>query len=144
MVNRSGKAQNIFISHPFAESDRQWVREFAQSLQRRGANVWLDELQVQAGEPLREALEEGLRNSDMIVAVLSEESVNQPWVFFELGAAVALGKRMVAVVPKDLDPARLPQPLRIRRYLVQESPDRTASALFNEDAGESTTLTSAR
>jgi hypothetical protein len=120
----------VFISYSPTDADRDWVRSFAQSLQRRGARVWLDEFEVAPGDPVREAAEQGLRESDVIVSVISPESVKQPNLYFEIGAAVGMGKRMVAVIPKDLDAGLLPRPLRMRRYLIQDSPEKTAEALL--------------
>jgi TIR domain-containing protein len=124
----------VFISYSHSETDKEWVRQFAQSLERRGFSVWLDETRLHFGDRIREAVEEGLRNSDVIVSLVTPQSVNRPNLFFELGAALGMGKRVIAIVPKDLDLALLPQPLRARRFLQQASPEETASALAAETA----------
>jgi ABC-type branched-subunit amino acid transport system substrate-binding protein len=122
----------VFLSYSHADADRGWVRAFAESLRKRGVKVWFDEFEVKPGEPLVEAMEQGLRASDSIVFVMTPESVNRPNVFFEIGAAIAGGKRMVAIVSKDLDPSLLPQPLRTRRFLPQGPPEQTADELVSE------------
>jgi hypothetical protein len=73
---------NVFISH--SHEDAAWVRQFAEALKDLDVAVWFDEWQIKAGDPLREALEQGLRNGDAIVAVLSAVNVVRPNVFFEL------------------------------------------------------------
>jgi hypothetical protein len=40
----------------------------------------------------------------VLVALLDADSSSQPNLFFELGAALGMGKRVVTIVPKDLDP----------------------------------------
>ena len=76
-------------------------------------------------------MEKGLRGSDVIVAIVTPASVGHPWVFFELGAALASGKRFVVVVPKGFDPALLPPPLRRRRVITQGTPEEAAEELLS-------------
>ena len=122
----------VFVSYSHSEADSEWVRQFAQSLEQRGFSVWLDETQMHFGDRFREAIEQGLRGSDIIVSLVTPQSITRPNLFFDLGAALGMGKRVIPIVPKDLDLALLPQPLRGRRFLRQASPEETASALAAE------------
>jgi hypothetical protein len=124
--------RRIFISH--AQNDRDWTRAFAESLEAEGAQVWLDELQVPAGDRLAEALEKGFRDSDVVAFVVTPDNVRSPTLLFELGAALGAGKRAVPIVPKDLATSELPYPLRVRRLLLRESPKETAKKLLAETA----------
>jgi TIR domain len=128
--------RQVFISYSHADADRDWVRTFAESLQQQGVKVWLEELEIPAGEPLRDAIEQGLRSSDIIVHIVTPESLGQPNLFFEIGAAVSMGKRLVAVLPRGFEPSLLPQPLRTRRFLIQESPEKTAKELLAKTIAE--------
>ena len=119
----------VFISHSALDAD--WARSFAQALKQRGVTVWFDEFDVHPGESLRDALESGLRGSDVFVALLDAEYPAKPALFFELGAAIGMGKRVVPIVPKGLDPSNLPLDVRLRRYLVRDSPEHTAEELSN-------------
>jgi len=119
--------RKVFISH--TARDTEWARSFARALKERGVNVWFDEFDVQPGESLREALESGLRNSDVFVALLDAEAPAKPNLFFELGAAIGMGKRVVPIVPKGIDLGALPLDLRLRRYLVRDTPEQTAEEL---------------
>jgi nucleoside 2-deoxyribosyltransferase len=119
----------VFISHSTVDAD--WARSFAQALQQRGVTVWFDEFDVHPGESLREALESGLRGSDVFVALLDPAYPAKPALFFELGAAIGMGKKVVPIVPKGLDPSNLPLDVRLRRYLVRDSPEHTAEELSN-------------
>jgi hypothetical protein len=119
--------RKVFISH--TARDTEWARSFAKALKERGVSVWFDEFDVQPGEPLREALEAGLRNSDVFVALLDAETPAKPNLFFELGAAIGMGKKVVPIVPKGIDLGALPLNLRLRRYLVRDSPEQTAEEL---------------
>ncbi len=119
----------VFISHSAIDAD--WARSFAEALKSRGVSVWFDEFDVPPGESLREGLESGLRGSDVFVALLDPEYPDKPNLFFELGAAIGMGKRVVPIVPKGLDPRSLPLDVRLRRYLVRNSPEQTAEELSN-------------
>lgn len=70
------KKRRIFVSH--ARSDREWVRAFAEALTAQGVEVWLDELQLQAGERLEQAMEQGFRDSDVIAFVITPDNVRGP------------------------------------------------------------------
>ena len=72
-----------------------------------------------------------LRSSDVLVALLDEESPSKPYLFFELGAAIGMGKKVVPIVPQGLDPSALPLDVRLRRYLIRNTPEQTAEELSN-------------
>jgi len=119
--------RTVFISHSARDAD--WARSFARALKERGVDVWFDEFDVRPGESLRDALEAGLRNSEVLVALVDAEAPSSPNLFFELGAAIGMGKRFVPIVPKDLDPKVLPLDFRLRRYLIRSTPEQTAEEL---------------
>ncbi len=122
----------VFISYPFSEAN--WARDFAKSLQERGLDVWLDQDRIRAGDPVLEAIESGLRESDVVVLLVTGDALNKPNLFFEIGAAIGMGKRLVPVVSPDVNPASLPLSLRVRRFLVKGSPEATAGAFISETA----------
>ncbi|SRR5579875_4207481 len=122
-------SRKVFISH--SAKDSEWARSFAEALKQRGVSVWFDEFDVQPGESWREALEAGLRDSDVLVTLLDAEPSSKPYLFFELGAAIGMGKRVVSIVPKGMDPGVLPLDIRRRRYLVRDTPEQTAEELSN-------------
>ncbi|HYA17568.1 MAG TPA: toll/interleukin-1 receptor domain-containing protein [Bryobacteraceae bacterium] len=119
--------QQVFISH--SATDTEWARSFARALEDRGVTVWLDEFNLQPGDSIREALERALRSSDVLVTLVDAGAPVKPYLYFELGAAIGMGKRVVPIVPKDLDPKALPLDMRMRRYLVRETPEQTAEQL---------------
>jgi nucleoside 2-deoxyribosyltransferase len=123
----------IFVSYSHKEAD--WAKEFAQALSQRGLRVWIDQLAVKAGESIREAIEKGLRESDVFVTLIDPSTLSSPSLFFELGAAIGMGKRVVAIVPADFDPAQLPLTLRARRFLIKRTPEATASELLGAEQG---------
>jgi hypothetical protein len=129
----NGKATlgRVFIS--YSHNDQEWAKEFASSLRARGVDVWFDLWSIAPGEPISTAIEQGLRNSDAIVILLTSERARRPTEFFELGAALGLGKRIVPIVASDVELADVPPPFRARRFLKKESPEDTADELLAEE-----------
>ncbi len=71
--------------------------------------------------------------------LITPESVQRPWTFFELGAALADGKRIVPVLSDDVDPADIPSVVRQFQFVREKSPEaaakRVAEAVLHETAG---------
>jgi hypothetical protein len=114
----------VFIS--YSHEDAEWASKFAEALREHGIDVWLDTWRVHAGESLRDAVETGLRNSDAIVAILSSSNARRPSVLFEVGVALGTGKRLIPIVPEDLERSAIPFEIRSRRYLIKAAPDEAA------------------
>src|SRR5439155_27345299 len=93
----------VFISHSAVDAD--WARSFAQALKQRGVAVWFDEFDVHPGASLRDALECGLRGSDVLVALIDPEHPAKRALFFALGAAIGMGQTVVTLDPKGLGPS---------------------------------------
>jgi len=114
----------VFISS--SNKDISWARQFVEALQAQGVAVWFSERQVPPGRPFQAEVEKALRESDFIATLITPDSAESPNLFFELGAAVGMGKVIVPIVPKDMDLATLPPPLRTRQVLVRSTPKETA------------------
>lgn len=114
----------VFVA--YSHDDSEWVRDFAEALSTQDVYVWFDEWRIPAGASMRDALEEGLRESDAIVAVLSPRNATRPTVLFEVGVALGLGKPLIPVVSPDLSGSAIPFDMRARRYLVRGAPGDTA------------------
>jgi hypothetical protein len=72
-----------------------------------------------------------LRGSDVLVTLLDSDSSSRANLFFELGAAIGMGKRVVSIVPKGIDPASLPLNIPLGRYLIRDSHELTVEELSN-------------
>lgn len=120
-------APKVFIS--YSHRDAEWVRGFATHLRNLHVDVWLDDWRLTPGDSVPHVLEEGLRGSDAIVVVLSHGDEARPAVFFELGVALGMGKRLIPVVARDVDTSRIPFDVRARRFLLRDSPDETAQSV---------------
>jgi hypothetical protein len=119
----------VFVSHSGNRADKEWLEKFVLSLERQNVKVWLDKSMVAPGASFAHELTKALRSSDLIVSVLEADPALNPNVYVELGIAVAMGKRMVAIVPPTLDIKQLPEPLRERSFLIKRTPEETAMSV---------------
>jgi len=91
---------NVFISH--SRADRAFAERLRSRIQALGANVWSDESGIKPGETWDSALRQALESSDGVVLVVPEPGTAKAnSAFFEAGAARALGKPVVAVIPES-------------------------------------------
>jgi hypothetical protein len=106
-------APKVFVSH--ASEDRQrFVMAFAQRLRENGVDAWLDQWEMKPGDSLVDKIfEEGLRNAQAVVIVLSAASVNKPWVREELNFSVVkrIGKGL-KIIPVVIDACEIPEALQ--------------------------------
>jgi TIR domain-containing protein len=124
----------IFISS--ASRDRDLAENLAQSIREAGAEVLSVAQTPDRGEVVNFDLRRALRKADEIVFILTERSLNNPYLIYEMGAAFSLRKRftsiLVGVEESEIPPliAHFPY-LRyseLRRYLSEleqraKSPD---------------------
>jgi len=83
--------QRVFIS--FASADRDAVAApVARALTRRGYSVWYDDDSLVAGDSLRSGLDEGLRQCDFGIVILSEGYFESAWTNDELSGLIAREK----------------------------------------------------
>jgi hypothetical protein len=86
---------NVFLS--YASADKAIVERVAQKLRSSGIDLPVLSDEFRPGDDLAEALRKALQNSDAVVVVLSDASVNSAFVMAELGAAMALNKRIIPI-----------------------------------------------
>ena len=78
---------NVFVSHASEDKDR-FVIEFATKLRESGIEAWLDQWEILLGDSLVDKIfEKGIRDAQIVVIVLSRNSIKKPWVKGELEAS---------------------------------------------------------
>lgn len=130
----TARAPKIFIS--YSRDDASYARQLVDALTSEGVDIWFDREQIAAGEPIRAKLARALRDSDVIISLVSPNSLDNPNLLFELGAAVGMGKRIIPIVSSTTAISRLPAPFRTRRYLQRRPAKQMAKALAEEIEGE--------
>ncbi len=125
---------DIFLSH--SSQDRDWVIPFEQRLRELDLRVF-DQAEIQVGERWADALEDALRESEYVVLLVSNRTINSNWAAAELGAALALKKRLIPIVDQDVSSEEMPGPIKIRQYLSKGDPievaDRVAKAIAGNE-----------
>jgi TIR domain len=132
----------VFLSHASEDKER-FVLSFAERLRENGIDAWLDKWEMLPGDSLVEKIfEEGLKEADAVIIILSSNSINKPWVKEELNASVvnkiSKGTRIIPVV---IDQCDVPESLKSTVWEkitdtdnYQENLDRVVAAVFGQTA----------
>jgi hypothetical protein len=80
---------DVFISHASEDKDSV-ARPLAIALQTHGLTTWLDAEAMFAHEPLDQRIVDGLRNSQIIVLILSSRFLSKEWTTREMMLALEL------------------------------------------------------
>jgi hypothetical protein len=108
----------VFLSHASEDSER-FARGLATRLRERGVKVWFAEWELLPGDSLVDRIfEEGLSDAEAVIIVVSQNSVNKPWVREELNAAVVRKiERQCKLIPVVIDDCEVPAALRSTVWL---------------------------
>lgn len=87
-------AYKVFIS--YAERDSDLASDLAQRLEKVGSQVFTVQ-DLAPGEDWATGINRALENSDEVIALLTDHSVQSQWVMTEVGAAVSLRKRITPI-----------------------------------------------
>jgi hypothetical protein len=103
----------VFVSHASEDKER-FVLDFAAKLRAKGIDAWLDKWEILPGDSLIDKLfEEGIKNAQAVIVVVSNFSVNKAWVREELNAAMVKkinsGSKLIPVV---IDDCQVPEALQ--------------------------------
>jgi hypothetical protein len=74
-----------FISH--ATLDHPFVEKFAADLRANGVDAWFSKWEIKPGDSIPAKIDEGLEDCEFFIIVLSNNSIDRPWVQTELAAA---------------------------------------------------------
>ena len=109
-------SKKIFISH--SSKDKVFVRKLASDLKNIGHNVWLDEWEIKIGECIISKIEDGIKSSDYVIIVLSENSVKSGWVEREWKSKYwdEIKNNQILVLPAIIEECEIPNLLKTKRY----------------------------
>ena len=89
----------LFVSHAWRDKTQPQFGELQSELE--AYDLWLDKGRIGLGEPIRDRLEEGLRDADLVLVLWSAAAANSEDVRFELATAAAAGKDIIACLLDD-------------------------------------------
>jgi len=106
------EAQSAFVS--YSRDDSEFALRLTQDLRAAGAKVWLDQLDIQPGNPWDNAIEAALNDAPQMLLVLSPSSAKSENVRNEISYALEQGKIIIPVLYQDCTvPLRLQRTQRI-------------------------------
>lgn len=107
---------NVFIS--YAHADAVQARRLVKALRDNNVVGWLDSADIAAGTAISSAVRDALKNSSVVIVLLSQTALRSQWVQFEVGAAEALGKKIIPVIVSgDVIEDEIPDILRSRNWI---------------------------
>jgi hypothetical protein len=95
-VYNSGSMPNIFIS--YSRQCIGFVDDLAHRLQKRGFKVWLDYLSLVPGRPWLDQINSGLEESELLLLVVSPESISSRSVEIEWKYFLEHKKRVILLI----------------------------------------------
>jgi hypothetical protein len=103
----------VFVSHA-SEDKQRFVVDFARRLRENGVDAWLDQWEMQPGDSLVDRIfEQGLKQAQAVVIVLSAASVQKPWVREELNLSVVKKiTKGIKLIPVVIDQCDIPESLQ--------------------------------
>lgn len=107
--------------------DRDLAVNLAQQIEESGASVLSVEQTPNRGESIDFDLRRALQKADEVVLILSDRSLNDPYLLYEMGAAFSLHKRVIPIlvgveeseIPPLIAQFRYVRYGDLRRYLAE-------------------------
>jgi hypothetical protein len=95
MMKMAGKIKT-FIS--YSSQDSALIQRLHGSLDAVGANPYVAEWWLEAGQPLADKIRRNIEDSTCLLTMLSDEANNSAWVHEEIGYAIAKGIPVIPVL----------------------------------------------
>ena len=98
-------SQKIFLS--YSSKDSSWATDFISILEDEGLDVFSAVRDIKHGDQWQQKIENALRESAVVIFILSENSIDSAWTYFEFGAAIAGDKKIVPIYIDDVEHPKL-------------------------------------
>ncbi|MEM8492234.1 MAG: toll/interleukin-1 receptor domain-containing protein [Pseudomonadota bacterium] len=85
-----------FVS--YSSVDEKLAESLAKELDEAGITYFLDRKRISLGDNFKARISKGLERCTDLVLIASPSSLKSPWVFFELGQAIAFRRRIVTLL----------------------------------------------
>jgi len=107
---------NVFISYAHSDSDE--AHRLVESLQAGNVTGFLDRADIVAGDVISSDVRSALKQSTAVIVLLSPRALHSEWVQFEIGAAEAMGKKIIPIIVSgERLEEQLPDILRDRMWI---------------------------
>lgn len=117
---------SVFISH--SQRDAGLAKQLATDLRRLGLKAINPTSEIQPGGDWRKEIQTAIKQSDALILIASPEGLASSWVLYEAGAAEALGKNVMVLLPDKYSVAELPKEISVKQIVGFDprSPERAA------------------
>jgi nucleoside 2-deoxyribosyltransferase len=99
----------VFLSYSY--EDKHYVEKFKSALESTLARFEIcggvDPIDANTKGIVSKAIRDQIKAADVVVVFLSKNALTSNWVLWELGAAQALGKKVIPIVLEDTAPEKL-------------------------------------
>lgn len=95
------RVEQIFVT--YARSDGAFVDLLRQSLQEAGFDVWIDTLNLPAGAPWREEIDRAIRESAVMIAVMSPAAFESKYVTYEWAFSLGVGRPVIPLLIENTE-----------------------------------------
>lgn len=98
----------VFIS--YTQEDKKYASLIADRLRDAGHHVWYDTWALRAGDNLIQKINEGLKETDALIVMVSKSALRSKWVMHEF-SAIALGDlsgEKSRIIPVLVDKSSVP------------------------------------
>jgi hypothetical protein len=111
----------FFLS--YSRKDSEFARKLSADLQSSNFEVWLDQSNLEFGEPFYEQIKIAIEKADYLLVLMSTESLKSDWIRREVELALGRGKGLIVPVLIDRDAIPLiPMHLRSIQWLDLSDP----------------------
>ena len=107
----------IFIS--YTQQDKKNADLIADKLRRAGHEVWFDGWKIKAGDNLIEKINQGVKEADAFIVIISKNSLSSKWALHEYSALAfgELSNQTSRIIPVLVDKSTVPQYLARYQYV---------------------------
>ena len=110
-----GEERDVFLCHS-SEDKEEYVRPLARIMEARGVSFWLDEAELEWGDPLLKTINRGLATSRYVMCFLTPSFLERGWPQAEMGGVMSAqlsdgGKRILPLQIAPLEEIRTEYPM---------------------------------
>ncbi len=117
----------VFVS--YSRRDTAFVEAMKPRLEALDLEVWLDLEDIPPSADWRDEIQDGIERCEALIVVVSPESAGSTEVGKEISRADELGKRIVPVLHREVDPGRTQPAVARRNWVRWPADDHAESAL---------------
>jgi len=104
-MEKSMEAEHSLLFFSYVRADAGFALKLAESLRSAGVHLWIDQLDIRAGDHGDQAAEQALTISESLLIIFSPDAVESKRVMAEVFIALSKNKRIVPVLYK---PCKIP------------------------------------